>query len=701
MKRKRDENDSELELEHQQKGAKEDESHNLFERASGSIFKFFSNLYNLYLTWRAGNIYNAARTGNVRALRAFIKAGVGVDARDGWNNQTPLHVAAKKGQDLVVRTLIELGADINARDGWNNRTPLHLAAKKGQDLVVRTLIELGADKDVRDELNRTPLHGAADQGQDLIVRTLIELGADKDVRDELNRTPLHAAAERGKDLVVRTLIELGADINARDTFNRTPLHLAAKKGQDLVVRTLIELGADIDARDEFGQTPLHVAAYYGRDLTVRTLIELGADKEVRDRWGRTPLHWAAARGHDLIVRTLIALDADKEARCLWNQTPLHLAAYWGYLATIQALVEGGANIHALAQEGGDESAIVLAFEQGHHAVVNYLLQQGAVLPERLRAGAGAGNDINESQSVHTVSVHIGVSEAAKALKARYLPEDKKQSNEKTNTSITALKTRVNQLPYNAEVEGVTNKNGAAQRCLTWLPGVKFTDLRSGVTLDEAIALVWMGLTDSDEIKRKRAERGLFDDEKALSEIEVEEKLQKEEVEELDKIAAQWLYEITRGYNLSKKGVDDGLADRHTCVSGSFNKSIYTLNGIHPLVNIPYVTQKTITARAITLVDEIFNHLPEDAKKHFAGEFEDSLSGELLEIIKEDLAKKLHAEYDEFNGEGLDVDAIIGENLQCLEYMAPKSLVELKAKLEKEMEVEESAEISASPRPRMG
>jgi ankyrin repeat protein len=551
MKRKHDEDDSELELEHQQKNAKEDESHSLFEEASGS----------------ASNIHDAARTGNVCALQAFIKAGVSVEARDRWS-LTPLHVAAGEGQDLTVRALIELGADKEARDG----------------------------------------------------------------------------------------------------LNLTPLHVAALAEQDHVVRTLIELGADKEARGKYSQTPLHVAACWGHDLIVRALIGLGADKEARDQG---------------------------------NRTPLHKAAHLGHLAAVQALVEGGANIHALVQEGGDESAIVLAFEQGHHAVVNYLLQQGAVLPERLRAGAGAGNDINENQSVHTVSVHVGVSEAAKALKTRYLPEDKKQSNEKTNTSITALKTRVNQLPYNAEVEGVTNKNGAAQRCLTWLPEVKFTDLRSGVTLDEAIALVWMGLTDSDEIKRKRAERGLFDDEKALSEIEVEEKLQKEEVEELDKIAAQWLYEITRGYNLSKKGVDDGLADKHTCVSGSFNKSIYTLNGIHPLVNIPYVTQKTITARAITLVDEIFNHLPEDAKKHFAREFDDSLSGEILEIIREDLAKKLHAEYDDFNGEGLDVDAVIGENLQCLEYMAPKSLVELKAKLEKEMEVEESAEISISPRPRMG
>jgi hypothetical protein len=479
------------------------------------------------------------------------------------------------------------------------------------------------------------------------------------------------------------------------------IHDAARTGDVSALRAFIKVGVSVDERDQNNLTPLHVAAARGHDPIVRTLIEQGADIEARDNLNQTPLHMAAWHGCDLVVRALIERDANIEVRDRWNQAPLHFAAHLGHLAATQALVEGGANIHALVQEGGDESAIVLAFERGHHAVVQYLLQQGAVLPERLRAGAGAGNDINENQSVHTVSVHVGVSEAAKALKTRYLPEDKKQSNEKTNTSITALKTRVNQLPYNAEVEGVTNKNGAAQRCLTWLPGVKFTDLRSGVTLDEAIALVWMGLTDSDEIKRKRAERGLFDDERALDEVEVEEKLQKEEVEELDKIAAQWLYEITRGYNLSKKGVDDGLADKHTCVSGSFNKSIYTLNGRHPLVSIPYVTQKTITARAITLVDEIFNHLPEDAKKHFAREFDDSLSGELLEIIKEDLAKKLHAEYDDFNGEGLDVDAVIGENLQCLEYMAPKSLVELKAKLEKEMEVEESAEISASPRPRMG
>jgi ankyrin repeat protein len=79
----------------------------------------------------AGNIHDAARTGDIDALRAFIKAGVSVDARDTYH-QTPLHWAACWGHDHIVRTLIELGANKEARSYGIERRCIGL---RGRDVA--------------------------------------------------------------------------------------------------------------------------------------------------------------------------------------------------------------------------------------------------------------------------------------------------------------------------------------------------------------------------------------------------------------------------------------------------------------------------------------------------------------------------------------------------------------------------------------
>ncbi|MFO1257926.1 MAG: ankyrin repeat domain-containing protein [Gammaproteobacteria bacterium] len=472
------------------------------------------------------------------------------------------------------------------------------------------------------------------------------------------------------------------------------IHNASKCGIVTAVRGFISAGVNINIRDHLDLTPLHHAASQGKVAVLKILIEGGSDLEARAH-GKTPLHLAAASGRSRAVRALIRSGANLEARDDENMTPLHLAALWGHKAVVRSLVEGGANINATFTENAHDIPIVLAFENDQDDIVQYFLGLGVYLPEQPLVRL---ENVNNHQSVHTVSVHIGVSKAAQALKEKYVPRGQREALHRLELAISDLKQFIKELPYNPESDPITNKNGAAQRCLTWLLTVDFTDLRSNVRLNEAIALVWLALTDPEQLARIRRERGSSDSEKEMIASELEAKLKMEENTALKEVIVQWLYEIVRGYNLSKKGFDDGKPDNHTCPSGSFNKTIYTLNGRHSAVNIAYVTKETIIQKAMKSVEDNFNELDDIDKFKFAKEFDGGvISGELLQVMQKTLTLKLHKEFDDFHSEGLDVDKIISDILVNMEYMPPKGLIQLSEECKRSPQaISEQAACQASP-----
>ena len=68
------------------------------------------------------DIWNAAREGNIEAVKQHLAAGRNVNAKgyDGW---TPLHFATYNGRKEIVELLITKGADVNAPLG-DGLTPL-------------------------------------------------------------------------------------------------------------------------------------------------------------------------------------------------------------------------------------------------------------------------------------------------------------------------------------------------------------------------------------------------------------------------------------------------------------------------------------------------------------------------------------------------------------------------------------------------
>ena len=101
------------------------------------------------------DIYGAAYTGNIEAIKQHLAAGTDVNAKNEWGG-TPLHYATFGGHKEVVELLIAKGADVNAKDGVGE-TPLHWTAKEGNKEVVELLIAKGADLNAKTSDDKTPL----------------------------------------------------------------------------------------------------------------------------------------------------------------------------------------------------------------------------------------------------------------------------------------------------------------------------------------------------------------------------------------------------------------------------------------------------------------------------------------------------------------------------------------------------------------
>lgn len=169
---------------------------------------------------------------------------------------------------------------------------------------------------------------------------------------------------------------------------------------------------------------------------------------------------------------------------------------------------------------------------------------------------------NSKQSTHVASVHQTVSESALRLNHRY--EDKISNLEsKLNTIETWVNTH--------------EKHEIEQRAIQQLvhSPYEFIDPTSKITTKMLIALSWEAIHD-DTMRLG-----------ALKDAEV--------------LFLQGLFDIQRAYNLSDTFEDRGEADKTACASGTFNKLIEKLVGVHPEAELKYITKRGAMLKLIPLI----------------------------------------------------------------------------------------------------
>ncbi|MBN2130683.1 MAG: ankyrin repeat domain-containing protein [Sedimentisphaerales bacterium] len=123
------------------------------------------------------DIWRAAASGNIEAIKQHLQDGTDVDARESPGGGTPLIVAAIFGQTEVAKLLIERGANVNVGSS-DGATALHAAAFFCHTEIVKLLLDRGAQVNAENIRGETPLDAVAGEwSQELegIYKWLAEL----------------------------------------------------------------------------------------------------------------------------------------------------------------------------------------------------------------------------------------------------------------------------------------------------------------------------------------------------------------------------------------------------------------------------------------------------------------------------------------------------------------------------------------------
>ncbi|XP_060079123.1 NF-kappa-B inhibitor cactus-like [Ylistrum balloti] len=221
----------------------------------------------------------------------------------------------------------------------------------------------------------TQLHSAIIQEMPLLCLYFIKIVPHfgfLNLQNDLMQTVLHLAVMMKMTNIVRRLIVAGADVTFRDHRGDTPLHIASRNGDHETVRSLLEpvsyeetlqnsykipyqkIPQNLELRNYNGQTCLHVAAESSHFVVLKQLLSKGSDINTMDgKSGRTVLHYAAETNNTQLLAFLLQdYKVRVDARTYGGQTPLMLAQGRGHNAIVQMLLQAGA-VFQLPREDSD------------------------------------------------------------------------------------------------------------------------------------------------------------------------------------------------------------------------------------------------------------------------------------------------------------------------------------------------------------
>lgn len=376
---------------------------------------------NIINHYGAAPLTEAAKLGDVDLVRMLLEAHADPNTHN-QDNQTALMLASSIGSLKIAQLLISHGANVNAVESFRGQNALMWAAGENHPEIVDLLLAHHADVKLRAKYDDWPrqmtsepraqfrqtggltaLLYATRSGCYRCAVSLVKAGADVNQPNPEGITPLINALDNRDYDLANFLLDKGANPGAWDMTGRTPLYVAVDMNSyagangagsgnfqgfgealpssrppnkatamDLVNR-LLAMGVDPNheltrmrpngnGRGRFadymmrgGTGPLMIAALNYDDEAIKALLAHGAEVDVPNVFEITPLMAAAGMSGSSRGGVGSAI-----SRAGHPQADIQTRA----IATIDLLLDAGANINARITNSHTHTAKLVAYVQG-------------------------------------------------------------------------------------------------------------------------------------------------------------------------------------------------------------------------------------------------------------------------------------------------------------------------------------------------
>ncbi|KAF7535702.1 hypothetical protein G7054_g5189 [Neopestalotiopsis clavispora] len=182
----------------------------------------------------------------------------------------------------------------------------------------------------------------------------------------------------------KMLLDEGVDINERGGPRGSAVYAAFHGGHQEIVDILLRAGADPNPPYQTGHSLLWFAVKEGHEDRVRFLLDSGAQVDVSgDSEQRTPLSLAVSHGFKAVTRVLLEHGAQVENVDDEGYTPLAKASELGYVDIMTYLLSHGAKVSGFVDKL--KVPMILACRTGQTQAVELLIKHKAFIYGVLRS----------------------------------------------------------------------------------------------------------------------------------------------------------------------------------------------------------------------------------------------------------------------------------------------------------------------------